>query len=91
MYDLFVARGWESKSVESQQDDARADEKKRPALTPEQRERAERRGLLELAMAQAQAELQAAFRPAHRDMLRLKLEALKGQWSSLAGEPFPEK
>jgi hypothetical protein len=83
VYDPSVARGWESKSVESQQDDARADEKRRPALTPEQREQAERRGLLELAMAQAQAELQAAFRPAHRNMLRLKLEALKAELGTL--------
>jgi hypothetical protein len=32
--------------------------------------------MLELAIAQAQAELQAACRSAHRDMLRLKLDAL---------------
>jgi hypothetical protein len=84
-----VARGWESKAVESQQDDARARVKSRPALTPAERRHAERRAMLELAVTQALAELQAACRPAHREMLRLKLEALKGHWSSLVGEPFP--
>jgi hypothetical protein len=78
-----VARGWESKAIESQQEDARAAGKVRPALTPAERERAERRGLLELAMAQAQAELQAACRPAHREMVRLKLDALKAELGTL--------
>jgi len=78
-----VARGWESKAIESQQDDARAAGTIRPALTPQQRERAERRASLELAVAQAQAELQAACRPAHRDMLRLKLDALKAELGTL--------
>ena len=78
-----MARGWESKAIESQQDDARATGTIRPALTPEQRARAERRASLELAVAQAQAELQAACRPAHRDMLRLKLDALKAELGTL--------
>ena len=54
-----MARGWESKAIESQQEDARAARMVRPALTPVERERAERRALLELAMAQAQAEAEA--------------------------------
>ena len=78
-----MARGWESKSVESQQDDALAAKVTRPALTPEQRIRAERRTSLELALARAQAELQAACQPAYRDMLRLKLEALRSQLAEL--------
>jgi hypothetical protein len=78
-----MARGWESKAIESQQEDARAARKVRPALTPAERERAERRALLELAMAQAQAELQAASRPAHREMVQLKLDALKAELGTL--------
>ena len=78
-----VARGWESKAVESQQEDARAGVKRRPALTPDERRHAERRAMLELAVTQAQAELQAACRPAHREMLRLKLEALKAELGTL--------
>lgn len=74
-----MARGWESKSVESQQDDARSARhwQHAPALSPEDRRRAERRTTLRLAVAQAQAELQAACRSAHRDMIRLKLDALQ--------------
>lgn len=43
----------------------------------------QRRTMLELAVADAQAELGAACRPAHRDMLNLKLEALKAELGTL--------
>jgi hypothetical protein len=78
-----MARGWESKSVESQQSDAQAHTAKKPELTPIERERHERRTGLELALTRAQAELQAACRPVHRDMLRLKMEALRAQLAEL--------
>ena len=48
---LFMARGWESKSVESQQDDAARGKMCRPALTPEEQERLVRRRTLELSRA----------------------------------------
>jgi hypothetical protein len=72
-----MARGWESKAIESQQDDALTARQTRRDLTPEERAAAQRRATVELAIANTQAEIQAACRPAHRDMLRLKLEALK--------------
>jgi hypothetical protein len=72
-----MARGFESKAVESQQADAQADKQVRRALSAAERAEVERRTTLELALAQTQAEIQAACRPAHREMLRLKLEALK--------------
>jgi hypothetical protein len=72
-----MARGFESKAVESQQADAQADRQVRRALSATERAEVERRTTLELALAQTQAEIQAACRPAHREMLRLKLEALK--------------
>jgi hypothetical protein len=75
-----MARGWESKSVEQQQEES---VRSRPAtgsqLTPQQREREQIREQLRLALASTQAELQAACRPAHRDMLRLRLEAIESQ------------
>ena len=74
-----MARGWESKSVESQQEDTRAEKQARRDLSVEERTRVQRRVMLELALTQAQAELVAACRPAHRDMLRLKLDALKAE------------
>jgi hypothetical protein len=78
-----MARGWESKSIESQQDDAQAQKPIRRDLSPEERALAQRRATLELALAGAQAELQAASRPAHQEMLRLKLDALKAELGTL--------
>lgn len=72
-----MARGWESKSVESQQEDRAAARVTGPALSPAERERLERRRTLELALAQTQAELGAACRPMHRDMLLARLKAIR--------------
>jgi hypothetical protein len=78
-----MARGWESKSIESQQEDAQATRTKRRELTPDERARAERRTSLQLALVRTQAELQAACQPAYRDMLRLKLDALRAELAEL--------
>jgi hypothetical protein len=79
-----MARGFDSKFVESQQDDARAKESNaKPALTAAERARLNRRRTLELALARTQAELQAACHAAHRDMLRLKLQALQDELGTL--------
>ncbi len=78
-----MARGWESKAIESQQDDAAHKPVAGRDLTPEQRERVARKGGLELALAQTQAEIVAAGRPAHREMLRLRLEAIQAQLGDL--------
>jgi hypothetical protein len=74
-----VARGFESKSVESQQEEAQRSKALRPALTPEEQARRTRREGLEMALAQTQSELSAACRPAHREMLKLRLEAIEAQ------------
>jgi hypothetical protein len=81
-----MARGWESKSIESQQEDAQAAKAKRPPLTTEQRERAERRRSLQMALTRAQAELQAACQPAYRDMLQMKAETLRRQLAELEAD-----
>jgi hypothetical protein len=80
-----VARGWESKSIESQQDDAARSPASGPVRTPEEVARASRRAGLELALAQTQAEIGASCRPAHREMLHLRLAAIKEQ---LAAQPL---
>lgn len=74
-----MARGFESKSVESQQEEAQRAKTNRPALTPEEQDRQARKAGLELALAQTQSEMTAACRPAHREMLKLKLDAIKAQ------------
>ena len=66
-----MARGWESKSVESQQ--AEASEagvlKRERPLTAEARAAGVERRTLELARARLRADLEAATVPAHREML----------------------
>jgi hypothetical protein len=64
-----MARGWESKAVEDQQNSA-LDEKSRPApVSAEARARQQARDGLMLARNRALADLQQACRPAHRAML----------------------
>ena len=74
-----MARGFESKMVEFQQEEAA---RARPAggqLTPEQQQaRAKRQGL-ELARARAAADLERATVPAHRRMLEQALAAIDDQ------------
>jgi hypothetical protein len=82
-YGQIMARGWESKSIESQQDEAERKPAVRPALTAKQRERQARKAGLELALAQTQAEMGAACRPAHREMLKLRLDAIQAQIEDL--------
>ena len=75
----MVARGFESKSVESQQEEAQRSKITRPPLSPEDQARRNRKAGLELALAQTQSEMKAACRPAHREMLKLRLEAIQAQ------------
>jgi hypothetical protein len=74
-----VARGWESKSVESQQEDRARREAATGPATPEEAARLARRRTLELARARAAADLAAARSPAHRAMLEAALRALDEQ------------
>jgi hypothetical protein len=78
-----MARGFDSKFIESQQDDAQSRKSMRPALSPEERALIDRRKTLEMAVARTQAELKAACHAAHRDMLRMKLEALQAELGTL--------
>lgn len=64
-----MARGFESKSVESQQEEAQARRPLKPALSPEERARLERRQATELALAAKRAELANATGDAHRAYL----------------------
>jgi hypothetical protein len=76
-----MARGFESKMVEFQQEEA---ERKRArsnagALTPEEQAAVARRRGLELARARAVADLERATAPAHRRMLEQAIAALNEQ------------
>jgi len=81
-----MARGWESKSVESQQDEHER-KGRTPSLTPEQRERAARRQTLVLQRAKAAADLLRATKPRHRAMLEQAISELDRQLRDIDGEP----
>jgi hypothetical protein len=75
-----MARGWESKAIETQQEEA--SRTRRPpsrALTPEERERIERRQTIELARKKAEADLRRARTPAHRALLERAIKDLDEQ------------
>ena len=84
MYTRTMARGWESKAVESQQDEAIRPTARKPPRSPEEVERDDRRATLEMVLVQTQAEMGAACRPAHREMLRLRLAAIEAELASLS-------
>jgi hypothetical protein len=74
-----MARGWESKNIESQQEEAARARTPSPVLTPEQRAREEERRGLELTRRRARADLARATAPAHRAMLEQAIAALDAQ------------
>lgn len=78
-----MARGWESKSVEAQQDEALRGRPARPALTDEQRITADRRRTLELTKVRALDDLSRASAPGHRQMLEQTIAALDEQLAQL--------
>lgn len=78
-----MARGWESKSIEAQQEEAARGRAPARQLTDEQRIAAERRRSLALARARAVADLSRATSPAHRRMLEQALEAIEAQLREL--------
>ena len=64
-----MARGWESKSVEAQQDAAAERRASSPPSTREDAGVRSRRATLMLARTKALSDLQMACAPAHRSML----------------------
>lgn len=73
-----MARGFDSKSVEYQQEEAersRQQKRERP-LSEEERVRSQRRQTLQLAHARTAADLSRAVSPAQREMLERALSAL---------------
>ncbi|MGD9903192.1 MAG: hypothetical protein AB7U83_06955 [Vicinamibacterales bacterium] len=78
-----MARGWESKAVEAQQDEAGRARTAAPPLSAAERDRRQAAEGLRLALADATAQLQAACRPVHRDMLRQRIAALEASLAAL--------
>ena len=74
-----MARGFESKNVEFQQEEAARQRTLKPALSVEEKARATQRASLELARARAAEDLRRATVPAHRRMLEQAIAALDAQ------------
>lgn len=80
-----MARGFESKSVEFQQEEAaRGRRPTGPVMSAEQRAVEERRRVLELSRTRAQHDLDRATILAHRRMLEQAIAALDARLSELS-------
>jgi hypothetical protein len=78
-----MARGWESKSVEQQQDAmSERDKPAGPALSPEERDRDRKRQGLLLSRSRLSRQLETAANPRHRQMLTDAIAELDRQLSS---------
>ncbi len=80
-----MARGWESKSIEGQQQDAARGRPSHDAtsLTPDEQVREQRRASLQLARARTEADLARAS-GRYAEMLTRQLAAIDQQLAALA-------
>jgi hypothetical protein len=78
-----MARGWESKSVESQQEAAAAKPPAATSFSPQEAQRRAERATLMLARTRALADLQQACAPAHRAMLEQAIADLDRRLGSV--------
>ena len=78
-----MARGFESKMVEFNQEEAARGRSKTVPLSAEAQARLTRRTTLELARTRAVTDLASASRPAHKAMLEQAIRALDEQLEKL--------
>ena len=78
-YPQIVARGWESKSIEAQQEEASRARSAVRGLSEAELLRREKRRTLELARTRAAEDLSRATAAPHRRMLEQALKALDEQ------------
>jgi len=78
-----VARGWESKSVELQQDDARTIAESKPHLTREQITNESRKQGLKLSRSRVLEQLNSVENPRYRKSLEEALAVLDEQIAQL--------
>jgi hypothetical protein len=85
VYRHTMARGWESKSVEAQQDAAADRGSKAAKISAQESARLAERATLSLARTRALADLQAACAAAHRAMLEQAIADLDRRIAALDG------
>jgi hypothetical protein len=78
----MMARGWESKSVEEQQSEARTASPARRLRSPEEVAREEKGYALKLSRSRIVQQLESAHNPNYRRMLEAALADLDRQLSS---------
>jgi len=79
-----MAKGWESKSVEEQQSEARdAQKSTKPRLSAEQIAQKQSRNSLEMSRQRVMQQLQTACNPNHRNMLEKALKDLDERLAKL--------
>jgi hypothetical protein len=80
-----MARGWESKAVESQMEASQSEKKGtgKERLTPEVTAALRKKETLRLARAHLQEKIKASLHPRHREMLQRALEDLEKQLADL--------
>ena len=78
-----MARGWESKSVEAQQDAAADRKTQRPPVSAAEAARRAQKATLLLARSRAQSDLQHACAAAHRSMLEQAIADLDARIAAL--------
>ena len=83
MYRHEMARGWESKSIEAQQEAAAERGSKAKRVTAEENARRAERATLSLARTRALADLQTACAAAHRAMLQQAIADLDERLAAL--------
>ena len=84
-----MARGWESKAVADQieeADERALQQASLENLSPEDRARHERLESLRLSRTRTLTQLELATRPAHRQMLQRTLRALEAEMEELSSE-----
>ncbi len=91
-----MARGWESKAVEDQMNEAEERARRKQAaaageISIEERARRERLSSLQLSRARTLSQLEQATRPAHREMLQRTLRALEAEIDELGSGSNQEK
>jgi hypothetical protein len=85
IYNEIMARGWESKSVESQMESAASERQPRKVpLTPSQIEILRKRESLQLSRTHVLHELDACRNPRYREILRRALADLETALAKLA-------
>ncbi len=79
----FMARGWESKSVEEQQSAATTEVASKQRLTPEEAALKQARDALDLSRRRVIQQLQSVQNPRHRQMLQSALSELDARRARL--------